>query len=185
MSQTSGAQAAPRLEKLRRCIREAFGLFDKIGNGTVPLEDVPAIMRYLGQFPPQSDVDDKITKEVIQEEGSTTVPYEAFEKMMLKCLMEHEYDPDDSEVLMAAFRVLDPAGEGWIDAEVLRRYMMDGPNGFREKEMSEFLEYAKDKTAGEASGDPSRIYYEDYVAKLTNYVDHHIENLYQDARGNK
>ncbi len=39
------------------------------------------------------------------DDPSNVVAYESFEKMMLRCLMEREYDPDDSETLLAAFRV--------------------------------------------------------------------------------
>ena len=45
--------------------------------------------------------------------------------------------------------------------EKMREFMGSGPVGFRDKEWSEFYEYAKDKN------DPSRIYYEDYVALLS------------------
>lgn len=168
----------PRLDKLRKCIREAFGFFDKVGNGTVFQEEVGTIMRYLGQFPSETDVVEVILREIQDDDPSNVVSYENFEKMMLRCLMDHEYDPDDSETLLAAFRVLDPEGRGWIDANQMREYLASGSVGFREKEMSEFLEFAKDKE----SADSTRIYYEDYVAKLTSFVDKHIEGLYQDAR---
>jgi len=166
-----------RLEKLRKCIREAFSFFDKTNNQTVVLDDVGTIMRYLGQFPPEQDIQD-VLRECMDDEHSSVVTYEGFEKMMLRCLMDHEYDPDDAETLLGAFRVLDPDKKGWIDTEVMRKYLTDGMNGFKEKDMSEFLEFSKDKETGESS----RIYYEDYVAKLTGYVDRHIESLYHDAR---
>ncbi len=58
----------------------------------------------------------------------------------------------------------------------MREFMGSGPVGFRDKEWSEFYEYAKDK------GDPSKIYYEDYVAKLTGFVDRHVEGIYAPTR---
>jgi len=174
----AAADSAPRLDKLRKCIREAFGFFDKVGNGSVFQEEVGTIMRYLGQFPSETDVVEVILREIQDDDPSNVVQYDSFEKMMLRCLMEHEYDPDDSETMLAAFRVLDPEGRGWIDANQMREYLSSGAVGFREKEMSEFLEFAKDKECA----DSSRIFYEDYVAKLTAFVDKHIESLYQDAR---
>lgn len=39
------------------------------------------------------------------EDPSSVVSYSAFEKLMLRALMEREYDPDDAETLLAAFRV--------------------------------------------------------------------------------
>mmetsp|Transcript_5157 Transcript_5157/g.8997 ORF Transcript_5157/g.8997 Transcript_5157/m.8997 type:complete len:194 (-) Transcript_5157:61-642(-) len=173
-----------RLAKLRKVIKEAFGYFDKMGNSTVQQDEVGTIMRYLGQFPTESDLKDKIIPELLDDDPSRDglVSYEAFEKMILRCLSDHEYDPDDSETLLAAFRVLDPEGRGYIDANMMHEHLSTrggkAADGFREREMSDFLEYAKDRE----STDSSRIYYEDYVAKLTVAVERHIENLYQDAR---
>ncbi len=53
-----------KLEKLRKTIREAFGLFDKVGNATVFQEEVATIMRYLGQFPSEQDVVEVILREI-------------------------------------------------------------------------------------------------------------------------
>merc|ERR1712093_227151 len=100
-----------RLDKLRKVIKEAFSFFDKVGNNTVFQGEVGTIMRYLGQFPEEDQVVDVILRDMEDDDpSSTTVAYEAFEKLMLRCLMEHSYDPDDSETLLAAFRVLDPDG---------------------------------------------------------------------------
>merc|ERR1719401_487559 len=90
---------------------------------------------------------------------------------------------DDSETLLAAFRVLDPSGSGFIDANVMHEHLSTRggrqADGFREKEMTDFIEYAKDKD----SPDSTKIYYEDYVAKLNDSIEKHIEHLYRDARG--
>lgn len=83
--------AAPqRLENLREVIREAFGVFDKLGNATVTQEEVATIMRYLGQFPSEQDVVEVILREIQDDDPSNVVSYEAFEKMMLRALMERE-----------------------------------------------------------------------------------------------
>merc|ERR1712151_1277191 len=106
--------------------------------------------------------------------------FEAFERLILRCLKEREYDPDDSEQLLAAFRVLDPDNRGYIDSNLMHQHLSTrggkAADGFRERDMTDFLEYAKDKE----STDTSKIYYEDYVAKLTADIEKHIENLYQD-----
>mmetsp|Transcript_13248 Transcript_13248/g.32345 ORF Transcript_13248/g.32345 Transcript_13248/m.32345 type:complete len:173 (+) Transcript_13248:107-625(+) len=167
-----------RLESLRKVIREAFGFFDKLGNATVTQEEVATIMRYLGQFPSEQDVVEVILREIQDDDPSNVVSYDAFEKMMLRCLMEREYDPDDSETLLAAFKVLDPDSKGYIEVDKMKEYLGSGAVGFREKEWSEFYEYAKDRDPNNTN----RIYYEDYVAKLTTFVDKHIETLYADAK---
>lgn len=177
----------PRLKKLTKVIKEAFSSFDKIGNQTVPQEEVGNIMRYLGQFPSESDLKENIIPELMDDDASRDglISYVRFEKMILRCLLEHEHDPDDAEKLLTAFRVLDPENRGFIDSNLLHEHLsMRGgkaADGFRERDMDEFFDYAKEKD----SADSSRIYYEDYVAKLTSDVERHIENLYQDARGSK
>ena len=120
-AQESSGEA--RLGKLRKVIKEAFGYFDKIGNNTVQQDEVGSIMRYLGQFPSESDLKETIIPELLDDDPRDgLVTYDAFEKMILRCLSEHEYDPDDSETLLAAFRVLDPEppphGRGYIDSQV-------------------------------------------------------------------
>jgi Ca2+-binding EF-hand superfamily protein len=177
---------APSLAKLKKVIKDAFANFDKIGNNTIQADEVGTIMRYLGQFASESELKDTIIPELTDEGGSDgQISFEAFEKMMLRNMSEHVYDPDDGETLLAAFRVLDPEGRGYIDSSFMHENLSTrggkAVDGFREREMSDFLECAKDKE----SADPNRIYYEDYVAKLTEDIERHLEHLYMDARGNK
>eukprot|EP00929_Paragymnodinium_shiwhaense_P025025 TRINITY_DN15234_c0_g1_i1.p2 TRINITY_DN15234_c0_g1~~TRINITY_DN15234_c0_g1_i1.p2 ORF type:complete len:190 (-),score=66.86 TRINITY_DN15234_c0_g1_i1:258-827(-) len=184
-----GDASADRFQKLRKVIQEAFGNFDKIGHlgqPKVQQEEVGTIMRYLGQFPSESDLKDIIIPELLESDPTGTdglVSLEAFEKMMLRCLVEHEFNPDDAETLLACFRVLDKENRGYIDAATMHTYLSErggkAIDGFRERDMSDFLEYAKDKE----SADSSRIYYEDYVAKLTADVEKHLSNIFEDARG--
>ena len=62
--------------------------------------------------------------------------------------------------------------------EKLREYLSAGAVGLREKEWGEFMDFAKDNDPNNTD----RIYYEDYIAKLTHFVDNHIEGLYQEAK---
>uniref|UniRef100_A0A6U6NZG7 EF-hand domain-containing protein n=1 Tax=Zooxanthella nutricula TaxID=1333877 RepID=A0A6U6NZG7_9DINO len=186
MAGVQSDQSAPSLQKLRKVIKEAFSNFDKIGNNTVQPDEVGTIMRYLGQFPSESDLKDTIIPELLDEEPNREglVTFDAFEKVMLRNMMDRVYDPDDSETLLAAFRVLDPEGRGYIDSNLMHEHLSSGEgkaasDAFRDREMSDFVEYAKDRE----SADSSRIYYEDYVAKLTADIEKHLEHLYQDARG--
>eukprot|EP00386_Alphamonas_edax_P001831 GDKI01005518.1.p1 GENE.GDKI01005518.1~~GDKI01005518.1.p1 ORF type:complete len:181 (-),score=47.16 GDKI01005518.1:100-642(-) len=168
-----------RLDRLKAIIKEAFGCFDKVGNGTVFQEEVGTIMRYLGQFPTETDVVEKVLREIMEEDPSANVvSYDAFERVMLKCMLNHEYDPDDSDTLLAAFRVLDPEGLGYIEEAQMKEYLASGAVGFREKELKEFFDFAKDRD----SLDTNRIYYEDYVAKMTEFVEKHIDGLYSEPK---
>eukprot|EP00435_Cladocopium_sp_Y103_P045726 s1007_g13.t1 len=174
-----------RLKKLQKVIKDAFSCFDKQQKWLIEQDEVGVVMRYLGQFPSESDLKETIIPELLEEDPSKDgmVSFEAFERLMLRCLSDHTYDPDDSETLLAAFRVLDPQGHGYIDSNLMHEWLSTkggkASDFFKERETSDFLEYAKDKD----SSDSSRIYYEDYVAKLNADIEKHLENLYQAARG--
>eukprot|EP00930_Biecheleria_cincta_P019452 TRINITY_DN14841_c0_g2_i1.p1 TRINITY_DN14841_c0_g2~~TRINITY_DN14841_c0_g2_i1.p1 ORF type:complete len:187 (-),score=35.19 TRINITY_DN14841_c0_g2_i1:286-846(-) len=176
----------PSLTKLQKVIKDAFSCFDKQHKEAVDQDEVGLIMRYLGQFPSQSDLQEIIIPELLEDDPSRDgqVSFEAFEKMMLRLLSSHQCDPDDSETLLAAFRVLDPEERGYIDSNMMHEWLSTkGKNPtdyFKERETSEFLEYARDKESSDSS---SRIYYEDYVAKLNADIEKHLESLYQVARG--
>ncbi|CAL1158848.1 unnamed protein product [Cladocopium goreaui] len=174
-----------RLKKLQKVIKDAFSCFDKQQKWVIEQDEVGVVMRYLGQFPSESDLKETIIPELLEEDPSKDgmVSFEAFERLMLRCLSDHTYDPDDSETLLAAFRVLDPQGHGYIDSNLMHEWLSTkggkASDFFKERETSDFLEYAKDKD----SSDSSRIYYEDYVAKLNADIEKHLESLYQAARG--
>ncbi len=46
--------------------------------------DVGTIMRYLGQFPSETDVVEVVLREIQEDDSNTVVTYPAFEKMMLR-----------------------------------------------------------------------------------------------------
>ncbi|KAG7382237.1 hypothetical protein PHYBOEH_010556 [Phytophthora boehmeriae] len=147
---TANDEAARKLR-----IRAAFDMFDKDKKGSVIQEEVSTIMRYLGAYPSEKDIIKKILPEMQEDEPSTFVSYDRFEKKMLEVLYTNEYEPDADETVLAAFRVIDTEKKGFIEAEVLRELLTTKGTPFREKEME-----AKDPPTG-------RIYYEDYIALLT------------------
>lgn len=98
------------------------------------------------------------------DEPSTFVTYDRFEKKMLEVMYTNEYAPDSDETLLAAFRVMDTEKKGYIEAEVMRELLLSKGTPFRDKEMEAFLNVAKDSSTG-------RIYYEDYIALLLSTFD--------------
>ena len=52
------------LDERKQQIRDAFSLFDNDRNGTIVQEEVPTVMRYLGVYPSDQDLVDKILPEV-------------------------------------------------------------------------------------------------------------------------
>ncbi|KAG9409379.1 hypothetical protein AC1031_019632 [Aphanomyces cochlioides] len=120
---------------LRARIRNAFEMFDKDRKGCVIQEEVSTIMRYLGAYPSEKDIIKKILPEMQEDEPSTFVTYDKFEKKMLEVLYSHEYEPDTDETVLAAFRVLDADKKGYIDAEVMKDLLVTKGTPFREKEL--------------------------------------------------
>ena len=71
-------------------------------------------MRYLGAFPSEQDLVQKILPDILEDEPTAFVMYDKFEKKMLQVLQGHEYEPSTDEELLRAFKVLDPDGNGTV-----------------------------------------------------------------------
>eukprot|EP00400_MALV-I_sp_L67-5_P000823 gene823-869_t len=174
------AQPGQGLEELRKVIKDAFSLFQK-ADDTIDDQDVGVVMRYLGQFPSEEDLSNDLMS--LQEAAADgRVSYDNFEKLMLQKLLDHAYDPTESEHLRSAFQVLDPDNKGYIEIELLRANLTNEAGGLKEREFSDFLEFAKDKETGDSG---TKIYYEDYVVNCAALVDKHLNDLYRDARAPK
>ena len=167
----------------QQCIRDAFALFDKEKNQSVVLEEVPTMIRFLGVFPTEKALVLEILPDMQGGEPTGFVQYARFEAKMLELLMSKQWEMGTSDVLMQAFRTLDPENKGYIEAEFLEELLTNRGTPFRPAELegkqklplvviddfqstqgygqTAFMEVAKDAETG-------RIYYEDYVALLSS-----------------
>ena len=66
-----------------------------------------------------------IIPKVEDDESGDDVKLNKFENFLLEVLMTDEYDPSPPEHILAAFKVLDPEGKGYIEKEILKRMIMD------------------------------------------------------------
>jgi calmodulin len=98
------------------------------------------------------------------------VKYEKFEPYMLNVIINNEYEPDDTERLLAAFRLLDENKRGFIDTETMKVIMTEKGIKFYEPEWESFKKYAEDP-------ETNTINYEDYVANLVQENEEHMEKL--------
>ncbi len=57
------------------------------------------------------------------DEPSDYIKYEKFEPYMLQVLMNNEFEPAPAEHLLAAFRILDPEGKGYIKKDVMHQLL--------------------------------------------------------------
>lgn len=105
------------------------------------------------------------------------------EPFLLQCLLRKDYQPDDADTLLEAFRALDEEGKGWIEVSKLREFMLMGSDPLSEvkdksadkSEMDRFLDYGKIERS---DGQTDRFYYEDYVADVSDMVSKHLRNLF-------
>jgi Ca2+-binding EF-hand superfamily protein len=122
---------------------------------------VPTILRYLGVWPPDLVLVEKILPAMQEDEPTRFVSYEKFEKVALELLASGEHAPDTEDVLLRAFRSLDPEDTGVLDPARIKELLMnEGDSPFREEEADIFLRFAADPEAG------GKILYEEYIAKL-------------------
>ena len=96
-------------------------------------------MRYLLQFPSEAQIRDYIIEQLEGDEPCDYIKYEKFEPYMLNVLMTNEYEPNPAEHLLAAFRVLDPEGKGYIRKDVMRELITTKGIPLRSREIESFL----------------------------------------------
>ena len=127
-------------------------------------------MRYLLQFPSEAQVRDYIIVKLEDDEPSQFVKQDKVEAFMVNVLMTNEFEPAAAEHLLAAFRILDPDGEGRIRYDVLKELLTTKGIPLRSAEIASFEKFALDKT-----GD--YVEYEDYVAKLVEENERHLQGF--------
>mmetsp|Transcript_34715 Transcript_34715/g.61070 ORF Transcript_34715/g.61070 Transcript_34715/m.61070 type:complete len:183 (-) Transcript_34715:870-1418(-) len=169
----SVSERRKQIEYLKVLIKDAYSAFDSAQSGFIDRTEVSAIMRYLGQFPSEVQLVQTILPEIQEDEPPNVVYYEKFEKYMLDVIANNEFEPEDSEVLLQSFRVLDKQGIGYLEGDVIKEYLMNQGIHFRPAEWEEFQSYALEPGTG-------RLYYEDYVYKLVRGTESHFEDLMKD-----
>lgn len=95
--------------------KEAFALFDREGDGTVPAGDAGTVMRALSLNPTDQEVQ-YLLKEVGSFAGGT-INFENFLVMMSAHMKEYRSDEKDA---IAAFRSYDRSRSGYISAKELK-----------------------------------------------------------------
>lgn len=133
--------------------REAFSLFDRNGDGTITTTELGTVMRSLGQNPTETELRDMINE--VDEDGSGTVEFDEFLKMMAKKLK----DSDAMEELREAFRVFDKDGNGYISSQELRHVMNMLGEKLSDYEVGEMVKEA------DLDGD-GMVNYEEFVAMM-------------------
>ena len=170
---TSNMEKLKQQEYYKHYIRKVFDYLSreaKLPKDVTPKEEISYIMRFFNQFPSEAQVIDYIIPKLEDDEPSDYIKLSKFEPFMLEVLAKNEFEPSPAEHLLAAFRVLDTEKKGRIPIDVLKNMLTTEGIPFREKEMNEFEKYSLDKSQ-------KYVYYEDYVAKLMDENEKHIEEF--------
>ena len=93
-------------------------------------------MRSLGQTPTEAELHDMINE--VDNDGSGTIDFAEFLSLMSKKMK----DADSEEGLMAAFKVFDKDGNGFISAAELRHVMTNLGEKLTEEEVEEMIKEA-------------------------------------------
>ena len=116
--------------------KEAFGLFDKDGDGTITSDELGTVMRSLGQNPTDEELQDMINE--VDADGNGTIDFGEFLSMMAKKMK----DTDSEEEIKEAFKVFDKDNNGFISAAELKSVMANLGEKLSDEEIDEMIREA-------------------------------------------
>lgn len=98
---------------------EAFRRFDSNSSGSIDATELKALMNSIGQHPTDDEVADMVSR--ADADGSGSVDFYEF-----VTLMAHKMaSPGDDRGLRNAFALFDHSGDGFLEADELRRLMIN------------------------------------------------------------
>ncbi|KAJ2746403.1 myosin II light chain [Coemansia sp. BCRC 34301] len=153
------SKETPSSEQLNE-FKEAFGLFDRTGEGKIPSSSLGTLLRALGQNPTEAEVSD-ITSRIDPKNKASGIPFDEFVKIAMRpggfSLLNSE---DSFNEFVQAFQVFDREGNGFISAGELRYVLTSLGEALSDAEVDELLKgFPMDKHGN--------INYEQFVRTLT------------------
>ncbi|XP_037989411.1 dynein regulatory complex protein 8 [Motacilla alba alba] len=144
--------------EIEKKITEAFEVFDRESNKTVDVREIGCIVRSLGCFPNEAEVQELLAKIEVEEPGGF-VHLEKFLPVMTKVLLDRRFRPIPEDVILHAFEALDENKCGYITKEDLVKHLTEEGEPFTQEEMEDMLSVALDP-------ETNTLHYRDYRTKL-------------------
>lgn len=139
-------------------LKEAFRLFDKDDKGEVTTQEIGSVLRNLGLFPTEKELQQMLKD--IDIDGDGTFSFKEFVLLMFNTgnLTEISEEQEEAE-LRDAFKVFDTAGNGYITNQDLRSVLQCLGEQLSEDEIEDMIEEV------DIDGD-GRINFTEFVASL-------------------
>ncbi|XP_046582448.1 calmodulin-A-like isoform X1 [Haliotis rubra] len=134
--------------------QEAFGLFDKDGDGSITTIELGIVMRSLGQNPTEAELQDMINE--VDADGNGNIDFPEFLTMMQKKLSSRS---DSEEEVREAFKVFDKDCNGFISASDLKQVMNNLGEKLTDEDINEMIKEA------DHDGD-GQVNYEEFVMTM-------------------
>ncbi|XP_054485942.2 dynein regulatory complex protein 8 isoform X2 [Agelaius phoeniceus] len=144
--------------EIEKKITEAFEVFDRESNKTVDVREIGCIVRSLGCFPTEAEVQELLEKIEVEEPGGF-VHLEHFLPVMTKVLLDRRFRPIPEDVILHAFEALDENKCGYITKDDLVKHLTKEGEPFTQEEMEDMLAVAPDPVT-------DTLHYRDYRIKL-------------------
>ncbi|KAJ2284749.1 myosin II light chain, partial [Coemansia sp. RSA 2706] len=118
--------------------KEAFGLFDRTGQGKIPLSSLGTLLRALGQNPTEGEVQDITAK--LSASDDETIDFEQFVKIVMRPDGFSSANSESSfNEFVQAFQVFDREGHGFISTGELRYVLTSLGEALSDAEVDELL----------------------------------------------
>ncbi|XP_047323088.1 calmodulin-like [Impatiens glandulifera] len=140
--------------------KEAFGFFDKDGDGSITTKELGTVMRSLGKNPTEAEIQEMINEVDADRSGTINLP--EFLELMARKMTEADSGGGGGggEDLKEAFRVFDKDQNDSISAAELRHVMLNLGERLTDEEVDEMFREA------DVNGD-GQIDYDEFVKVMT------------------
>ena len=133
--------------------RAAFELFDRDRDGTITTKELGTVMKNLGQYLSESELEEMIKQ--VDLDGNGTIDFNEFLGLMVRKMK----DTDTEEELIEAFKVFDRDSNGFITSHELRHVMTSLGESLTPEEIEEMIREA------DVDGD-GQINYDEFVKMM-------------------